>query len=119
MKRRLGEMIVWPSYLDQNLTRSEGRRIAAKLAVPSPTADLLKEAADTIGLEARVEGDKAYPRTWFSGRGRLVITNPRGHKKNRVILMLAKAARQIVASRVSENKAQEKRAGRNRGARRR
>lgn len=109
MKERKGRMIVWPEYIDSTRTRSQGRRIPSNLAAPEVSVKVLKEAADTIGLEAEVQLEKQYPRDWSGSSGCLVIANPEGHKKKRLLLMLAKGVRRTIAKRESERLADEKR----------
>lgn len=109
MRERKGKMIVWPEYIDSTRTRSQGRRIPSNLAAPEVSVKVLKEAADTIGLEAEVQLEKQYPRDWSGGSGCLVVANPEGHKKKRLLLMLAKGVRRTIAKRESERLADEKR----------
>lgn len=108
MKERKGKMIVWPEYIDSTRTRSQGRRIPSNLAAPEVTVKILKEAADTVGLEAEVQQEKQYPRDWSGSSGCLVVANPEGHKKKRLLLTLAKGVRRTIARRESERLADEK-----------
>ncbi len=111
MKPQKDKVIVWPAYLDSTLTRSKGRRIPVNLAAPGVTIDILKQAADSVGLEASVEPDKLYPRDWTRNPGYLILDNSAHHKKKRLLLMLAKGARRIVAQRQAARMAAEKRKG--------
>ena len=107
MRQRKGALIIWPAYLDSKLTRSQGRRIPANLGAPDVTADMLKQAADMRKLESEIEAGKRYPRQGVDRGGYLVIANPEGHKKQRLLLMLAKGVRRIVADRLAKQQAAE------------
>lgn len=105
MKQRDG-IIVWPAYLDSTLTRAQGRRIPKNLAAPEITLEILREAADGISMEYDIEPEKVYPRSSLDqkAKGYIVLANPQGHKKNRVLLVLAKGVRRIVAKREAAKK---------------
>ncbi|MHA2135490.1 MAG: signal recognition particle subunit SRP19/SEC65 family protein [Candidatus Thorarchaeota archaeon] len=106
MRKRDG-IIVWPAYLDSTLTRTQGRRVPSNLAAPEVTVEILKEAAEAISLEYELESDKLFPRAQRGqkGQGYLVVSNPQGHKKKRLLLMLAKGVRRAVAKRESAKQA--------------
>ncbi len=108
MRKRDGKIIVWPAYLDSNLTRAQGRRIPKNLGAPDISIKILKEAADSAGFDSEVEAKKVYPRGWNQSSGYLVVENPEKHKKKRLLLMLAKSVRRVVAKRDSARKEAEK-----------
>jgi signal recognition particle subunit SRP19 len=115
VRKRKGGIRVWPAYLDSNLSRGQGRRIPVNLAAPDVTVDVLVEAAAAAGLESEVEEEKQYPRNWSGIGGCVVLSNPEGHKKKRILLMVAKGVRRIVAQRESDKQAAEaKKAGKKR-----
>jgi signal recognition particle subunit SRP19 len=66
------ENVIWPAYLDAECSRSEGRRIPEKLAVPDPTVDEIASAVQQVGYDAVIERDKTYPRE-YEPRGRVVV----------------------------------------------
>lgn len=99
MKQRNDKVIVWPQYLDSELTRREGRRIPKNLAAPDVDVRVLEKAAENIGLECEIEPDKKYPRTPTRKSGYILLDNEQGHNKKRVLLMLAKGVRRIIAQR--------------------
>ncbi len=105
MKQRKGALIIWPAYLDSKLSRSAGRRIPVNLGAPDVTVDMLKQAADMRNLRAEIEPGKRYPRQNVDRGGYLVLENPEGHKKQRLLLMLAKGVRKIVAERIAKQQA--------------
>jgi len=66
------ENVIWPAYLDAERTRSEGRRVAADLAVPGPTVDEIAKAVQQVGYDAVIERDRTYPRE-YEPRGRVLV----------------------------------------------
>ncbi len=66
------ENVIWPAYLDSSLTRSEGRRVPADLAVEEPTVDEIAQAVQQVGYDAVIERDKRYPRE-YETRGRVLV----------------------------------------------
>ncbi|MGY5876283.1 MAG: signal recognition particle subunit SRP19/SEC65 family protein [Candidatus Thorarchaeota archaeon] len=109
--RKNNGTIIWPAYIDSTLTRSQGRRIPANLAAPNVTIDVLTEAAQTASLEFDVEAEKLYPRTWSEGVRGYIVVSGTSHSKKRLLLMLAKSVRKIVAQRASAERAASKKKG--------
>ncbi|MEF8888075.1 MAG: signal recognition particle subunit SRP19 [Haloarculaceae archaeon] len=66
------ENVIWPAYLDADLSRSEGRRVPEDLAVPEPTVDEIAEAVGQVGYDAVIERDKTYSRE-YEPRGRVLV----------------------------------------------
>ena len=66
------ENVIWPAYLDGDLTRDEGRRVSMDLAVTEPTVDEIAQAVQQVGYDAVIERDKTYPREYES-RGRVLV----------------------------------------------
>lgn len=66
------ENVIWPAYLDADLTRSEGRRVPEDLAVPGPTVDEIAEAVGQVGYDAVIEREKTYSRE-YEPRGRVLV----------------------------------------------
>lgn len=66
------ENIIWPAYLDADLSRSEGRRISRELAVEDPTVEEIAKAVQQVGYDAVIERDKSYSREYES-RGRVIV----------------------------------------------
>lgn len=115
MKKRDGMLIFWPAYFDQNYTRSQGRKLPSKLSAPDVTIDLLENAAESAGLEYEIEPEKRYPKDWIESKGYIVIANDEGHKKKRLMLMLAKGVRRAAAQRESARIAAEQKKGKKKG----
>ncbi|WP_457555782.1 signal recognition particle protein Srp19 [Candidatus Pyrohabitans sp.] len=66
-------MVVWPANIDARKSRADGRKVSGRYAVPSPTLKEIARAAEQLGLNPRVERDKAYPREWWEVSGRVVV----------------------------------------------
>ncbi|TFG34530.1 hypothetical protein EU527_03135 [Candidatus Thorarchaeota archaeon] len=107
MRKRDGTLIFWPAYFEKNISRSQGRKIPSNLAASDVTIGILEDAAESAGFEYETETDKQYPRYWSEKRGYIAVANDEGHKKKRVMLMLAKGVRRAIAQRESARLAQE------------
>ena len=68
------ENVIWPAYLDAELSRSDGRRVPVDLAVSDPTVDEIARAVQQVGYDAVIERDKTYPRE-HEPRGRVLVQN--------------------------------------------
>ncbi|MGD9962305.1 MAG: signal recognition particle subunit SRP19/SEC65 family protein [Thermoplasmata archaeon] len=83
-------IVLWPSYFDLRVSRDEGRRVAKKEAVESPSANMLFEAVKSLGLDCILELEKSYPRFWHRHEGR-VLVEPKLAKKE----LVAKVAEKL------------------------
>src|SRR2546428_7584516 len=54
-------IILYPAYFDLGRSRDQGRRVAKRWAVESPTAPDVTAAAQALGLQPALEGSKALP----------------------------------------------------------
>jgi signal recognition particle subunit SRP19 len=114
MRKRDG-IIIWPAYFEKNFTRAEGRRIPSNLASENVSIDILREAAESTGFEFELESGKRYPRSTSRGNGGyLLIKDTGGHKKKRILLMLAKGVRKVIAKREAARQAATKKKGKKR-----
>jgi signal recognition particle subunit SRP19 len=66
------ENVIWPAFLDADLSRSEGRRVSQDLAVPEPAADEIAKAVQQVGYDAVIEREKTYPQE-YEPRGRVLV----------------------------------------------
>lgn len=87
------KIVIFPVYLDSKASRSEGRRVPLRLAVPSPTIREIVDACIRLGLNPVVEDDKIYPRN-PSTRGR-VIVDKRGKSKLEILNAIASELKNI------------------------
>lgn len=67
-------MIVWVANLEAKKTRSEGRKVPKKLAIPNVRFQELIQACKELGLDFRAE-NKKYPRCWWEEGGRVVLNS--------------------------------------------
>jgi signal recognition particle subunit SRP19 len=91
MIRREG-YIVWVQYFNRELTRSEGRRVPARLAVKGPTAEDVLRAAARLGWEAK-KLDLRYPSQWWKPGSAVLVKPERQLKKSEVVRLLAERMR--------------------------
>ena len=87
----MDEVIIWPSFIDANLTRSKGRRLPKRDCVRSPDVNEMLEAAERLGIEARIE-KKAYPRSWHLEKKALVLGEKRPRRE--ILQRLSREVRQ-------------------------
>lgn len=66
-------IVLYPAYFDLDRSRDQGRRVARRWAVESPTAQEVASAAKALGLEPHVEEDKAFPSTPWRKEGRVLV----------------------------------------------
>ncbi|ERH00390.1 MAG: signal recognition particle 19 kDa protein [Halonotius sp. J07HN6] len=77
------ENVLWPAYFDADYTRSDGRRVAADMAVEEPDVDEIATAVQQIGYDAVIERDKTYSRE-YEERGRVLVTGAEDTKNDLV-----------------------------------
>lgn len=82
-----GKLVLWPHYFDRNLTRAQGRRVPAELAVEDPKAGHIANAARSLGLKAELEEDARPPAFWHKSKGRVLV--PKKGKKEEVLRQIA------------------------------
>ncbi|RLG56733.1 MAG: signal recognition particle protein Srp19 [Candidatus Hydrothermarchaeota archaeon] len=80
-------MILWPSYFDSRKKRSGGRRVPKDQAVEKPTAEELFKAVSSLGLDAVILQDKAYPSSWWEHEG--CVSVEKGLAKTELISKVA------------------------------
>lgn len=87
MSRDLREtrVIIYPAYLDANLTRKKGRRVPLQIAIHNPSLEEIFNICKALGLNPELEPDKVYPRN-ISMRGRIVV-DKRGSKLKTLYLI--------------------------------
>lgn len=65
---------LYPVYFDKTRSRAQGRRVGRGLAVDSPLAREMADAAANLGLRTVFEPDKTHPKDWANpGRVRVLI----------------------------------------------
>ncbi|MGC8936687.1 MAG: signal recognition particle subunit SRP19/SEC65 family protein [Candidatus Methanomethylicaceae archaeon] len=89
MNRERDYAVIWPAYFDSKRTRLEGRKVPKKLAVESPSIELIFEVCKELGLDPILEKGKRLPRSHWEGTGRVLIRKTK--KKNELVMEIAKA----------------------------
>lgn len=84
-----GKVVLWPRYFNARLSRGDGRRVPAKLAVREPDAKWIASAAKKAGFAAEVEEDVKDPRVPYKSVGRVLVAK-KGSKES-VIQAVAQA----------------------------
>ena len=75
LMKEKGKLVIWPVYIDKTKSRSKGRIISRKSSVVEPSLKELGQAAEKLGLNPEIEADKAYPKSWWESRGRILVDN--------------------------------------------
>ncbi len=79
--------VIWTVNLDSRKTRSEGRKIPLKYAVPNVKLAELVEACRALGIQFEVE-EKKYPKCWWEDCGRVIV--PKTKSKIHIMIDIAK-----------------------------
>jgi signal recognition particle subunit SRP19 len=83
-----GKLVLWPHYFDRGLTRAQGRRVPADLAVEEPKAGQIANAARSLGIKAELDDEAKPPAFWYKSKGRVLI--PKSGKKEEVLKQIAR-----------------------------
>jgi len=87
-------MIIYPSNINQDISKSEGRKVSKKSALSSPKAEEMLKALQKLGhSEAILEKNASYPRKPWESTGRVVLEAKTG--KRQLMKMLAKEIRRM------------------------
>lgn len=65
--------MLYPAYFDLGRSREEGRRVAKKFAIESPTVEEIAAAAKALGLQPQVEEGKGFPSAPWRKEGRVLV----------------------------------------------
>ncbi len=95
--KRSDVYIIWPAYIDSTKSRKEGRRLSINLCVKKPTLKELIEAANRASIPIEIEPQKAYPRSWWSDKGYIMIPKNKFSSKILALKTIAKQLRRIRA----------------------
>lgn len=66
-------IVLYPAYFDLGRSRDQGRRVAKRWAVESPSTQDIAAAAKALGLQPQVEDGKAFPSTPWRKEGRVLV----------------------------------------------
>ena len=73
MAKKERPIVLYPAYFDLGRSRAEGRRVAKKWAVESPTVEEVVTAAKALGLEPQLDAEKAFPTSHWRHEGRVLV----------------------------------------------
>lgn len=73
VSRGSDQVVLWPQYFDAGLSRAQGRRVPAKLAVKKPDAKWVEAAAKKAGLKPELEEDAKHPSLHYKKSGRVLV----------------------------------------------
>lgn len=79
------ENVIYPAYLDSELSRRNGRRVPEDLAVPEPTVDEIANAVQQVGYNAVIERSRTYSREPWRERGRVIVKDADDSAKNDLV----------------------------------
>lgn len=65
--------VLWPHYFDRSLSRAQGRRVSATLAVREPDAKWVETAARKAGLDASLDEKAHHPSLPYDRAGRVLV----------------------------------------------
>ena len=65
--------MIWPQYIDKNLTLNEGRKVSKEIAVSEPTLNEIERALKRLGLSYNIQKEKSYPGKWYEKSGRILV----------------------------------------------
>jgi signal recognition particle subunit SRP19 len=102
VSKGLDRFVLWPCYFDARLSRGEGRRVAAKLAVRDPDAPWIESAAKKLQLDPQLEESAKHPSIPYEKMGR-VLVKKKGSKEQ-VLELVAQRMRESQEERVHEQR---------------
>lgn len=76
--------VLWPEYFDSGRSRAAGRKVSKELAIKDPTLEMIVAALKSLGLEHKIEADKAFPGNWHAHMGRVLVS----HSMPKTLLLL-------------------------------
>jgi len=79
------ENVIYPAYFDAELTRGDGRRVPADLAVADPGVEEIAKAVQQVGYDAVIERSVAYSREPWRERGRVLVKDADDASKNDLV----------------------------------
>ena len=66
-------IMIWPQYIDKNLTLNEGRKVSKEIAVSEPTLNEIERALKRLRLSYNIQKEKSYPGKWYEKSGRILV----------------------------------------------
>jgi len=80
------ENVIWPAYLDADLSRAEGRRVSEDQRSRNRRSTRSRSPSSRSGTTPRsIERDKSYSREHWADRGRVVVRGADDSTKNDLV----------------------------------
>lgn len=86
--------IIWPSYLNKNLSKKEGRKLPKNLSLDDPKFEEIKNALESIGINHKIEKNARYPKEQgkeYRKIGRFIVEEK--FSKNEILKKISKEIR--------------------------
>jgi len=94
--RESAKIFLWPVYFDSTKTRSQGRRVPKKLAVPSPKLSDIQASLERMGFKCDVVSEGSYPRSPWRETG--YITMSKRYSKYSLLKKVAEDLKRSIGS---------------------
>lgn len=66
-------IMLWPQYINKDLTRKEGRKLALKDCVKEPKVSEMESVVKRLGLKYSTQENKTFPGKWYEKSGRILV----------------------------------------------
>lgn len=66
-------IMLWPQYINKDLTRKEGRKLALKDCVKEPKVSEMESVVKRLGLKYSTQENKTFPGKWYERSGRILV----------------------------------------------
>lgn len=65
-------IVIWPQYLNKDLSLSEGRKVSKEFAVENPTISDIERALKRLNIPFSTQKERSYPGKWYEKSGRVL-----------------------------------------------
>lgn len=66
-------MIIWPQYINKDLSYSQGRKVSLEFAVKEPNISDISKALKKLKIPHNVQKEFSYPGKWYEKSGRIIV----------------------------------------------
>ncbi len=106
--RNKDSWMIFPEFLDANLSRKQGRRLAVNDAIEAPNLLEMKLAAQLLNYNFNLLKEKSYPRRWWDNNGLLTISKIPSRSKQQILIEISETIRSKVRPAIQKRKEQKK-----------
>ena len=88
------DYIIWPSYLDKNLSKKDGRKLPKNLALDHPKFEEIKKALEATEINHEIDKNSRYPKEQGKddrNLGRFIVEKK--FSKNEILRKISKEIR--------------------------